>query len=216
MDTEKAENQLAEGGRLERVFEFLDCIEDYHPSHLVAWLQSRLVTIEELPVTVTRPFQDHYGKLEIPPDADTASIRRAYRKLALVTHPDKPNGDRQRFEEVSHAYEVLTDPVQREAYDHECLRRAAALEEAALRTLKLRLRPTREVASDFGRDLERLSSRAREAMWSAVDSLHSMVTVQFATSGVERVQRVERAEHPRPRTSAAEAERAGPSGGDFL
>ncbi|CAL1164565.1 unnamed protein product [Cladocopium goreaui] len=185
METGNVENQLAEG-RLEKVFEFLDCIEDYHPSHLVAWLQSRLVTIEESAVPVTRPFQDHYAKLEVAPDADIASIRRAFRKLALVTHPDKPSGDRQRFQEVSHAYEVLADPIQREAYDHERLRRAAVVEEATLRTLKLRLRPTREVANDFGKDLERLRARAHEALWSAVDSLQTMtglITVQFAPSG---------------------------------
>ncbi|CAK9008286.1 Protein SIS1 [Durusdinium trenchii] len=192
--------QLAAGDGVDRfdIFEFLDRIEDYHPSHLVAWLQSRLVTIEELPA-VNRPFQDHYGKLEVPPDADLASIRRAYRKLALLTHPDKPNGDRQRFEEVSRAYEILTDPAQREAHDQERLRRAAALEEAALRTLKLRFRPSRDVASDFGRDLENLTGRAREVLWSAMGSLHSMVAVQFAEK-----------QPAEPQTAA------GPEGSNFL
>eukprot|EP00913_Durusdinium_trenchii_P000160 g144.t1 len=133
--------QLAAGDGVDRfdIFEFLDRIEDYHPSHLVAWLQSRLVTIEELPAMPIWPASG--------------------------------------AQEVSRAYEILTDPAQREAHDQERLRRAAALEEAALRTLKLRFRPSRDVASDFGRDLENLTGRAREVLWSAMGSLHSMVAV---------------------------------------
>ncbi|CAE7024301.1 YSL6 [Symbiodinium natans] len=88
-----------EGGaaaRLAQIFEFLDRIEDYHPSHLVAWLQSRLVTIEEVPMASAAPFQDHYDKLDLPCDADPASIRRAYRKLALATHPETSHSVNQR------------------------------------------------------------------------------------------------------------------------
>ena len=58
------------------------------------------------------------------PCRDDATIKRSYRKLALQLHPDKVQGDEHekkaaadKFAEVSHAYEVLTDPEKRNIYD---------------------------------------------------------------------------------------------------
>ncbi|CAE7804286.1 dnaJ [Symbiodinium sp. CCMP2592] len=174
-----------EGGasaRLAQIFEFLDQIEDYHPSHLVAWLQSRLVTIEEVPMAPVAPFQDHYDKLDVASDADPASIRRAYRKLALATHPDKPNGDRVLFEEVARAYAVLSDPQQREVYDVERMRVISGNPEAtSLRALKLRLRPGREVASELGADATALASRLREMLASHLAALQRYAAECAAT-----------------------------------
>ncbi|CAJ1422195.1 unnamed protein product [Effrenium voratum] len=188
------------GERRLDVFEFLDRIEDYHPSHLVAWLQSRLVTIEEVAMPGL-PFQDHYCKLEVSPDADAAAVRRAYRKLALVTHPDKPTGDRQRFEEISRAHEVLTDPALREVFDRERVQRAT--EELSLRARKLRLRPSTEVAKELGRDLEQLGGRAREALLAAVEALRQKVAELAA-------------KEPQGDLLAGAAQPAGPLGSNFL
>jgi tetratricopeptide (TPR) repeat protein len=67
----------------------------------------------------------HYELLEIKRDADRKTIARAYRDLALVWHPDKWAGKplprlreaEERFKAISNAYQVLTDPGARAAYD---------------------------------------------------------------------------------------------------
>lgn len=68
--------------------------------------------------------RDYYDLLQVPRSANDAQIKRAYRKLALKMHPDKVQGSEeekkaaaQKFADVSHAYEVLTDPEKRKVYD---------------------------------------------------------------------------------------------------
>lgn len=57
-----------------------------------------------------------YELLEIAKDADAKVIKKAYRKKALKYHPDK-GGDEKKFQEISKAYEILSDPAQRQIYD---------------------------------------------------------------------------------------------------
>ena len=54
--------------------------------------------------------------MEIDPKASADDIRRSYRKKAVKLHPDK-GGDQQKFQELQHAYEILSDPEKREVYD---------------------------------------------------------------------------------------------------
>jgi molecular chaperone DnaJ len=63
--------------------------------------------------------QDLYDLLGVARDADADTIKKAYRRLARQLHPDvNPNPETQeRFKEVSRAYEVLSDPQKRAAYD---------------------------------------------------------------------------------------------------
>jgi len=63
---------------------------------------------------------DFYGILGIGPDASTADIKRAYRRLARQYHPGINPGDRaaqERFARISEAYETLVDPGRRREYD---------------------------------------------------------------------------------------------------
>ncbi len=62
---------------------------------------------------------DLYELLGVSRDADAATIKKAYRGLARQLHPDvNPDPSTQdRFKEVSRAYEVLSDPQKRAAYD---------------------------------------------------------------------------------------------------
>jgi molecular chaperone DnaJ len=62
---------------------------------------------------------DHYEVLGVARDASADEVKKAYRKLARQLHPDvnpSPEAEEQ-FKLVTHAYEVLSDPVQRQNYD---------------------------------------------------------------------------------------------------
>jgi molecular chaperone DnaJ len=63
---------------------------------------------------------DHYEVLGVAREASTEEIKKAYRKLARELHPDvNPGADAsERFKLVTHAYDVLSDPRQREQYDN--------------------------------------------------------------------------------------------------
>jgi len=65
------------------------------------------------------PDPDLYSVLGVDRDADADAIKKAYRRLARQLHPDvNPDPETQeRFKEVSRAYDVLSDPQKRAAYD---------------------------------------------------------------------------------------------------
>jgi DnaJ family protein C protein 7 len=64
--------------------------------------------------------KDYYKILNIEKDASDSEIKKAYRRLAIQTHPDKNPDDPQaeeRFKDVGEAYETLSDPEKKERYD---------------------------------------------------------------------------------------------------
>ena len=64
--------------------------------------------------------KDFYSVLGVPKDADAATIKKAYRKLARQMHPDHNPGDAKaeaKFKDVGEAYAVLSDAEQRGQYD---------------------------------------------------------------------------------------------------
>jgi len=57
-----------------------------------------------------------YEELGVSTDADAEQIKAAFRRRARETHPDQ-GGDREEFQRVQAAYEVLSDPKKRAHYD---------------------------------------------------------------------------------------------------
>jgi molecular chaperone DnaJ len=69
-------------------------------------------------MAATKP--DLYKILGVGKNASDEEIKKAYRRLARRYHPDTNQGDaraEERFKEVSAAYDVLSDPEKRSAYD---------------------------------------------------------------------------------------------------
>ena len=60
----------------------------------------------------------HYQILELSPTASMASIRKNYIRLAKIYHPDVYKGkDKNRFEKINEAYQILSDKAKRRKYD---------------------------------------------------------------------------------------------------
>ncbi|CAR21179.1 J domain-containing protein [Lachancea thermotolerans] len=63
---------------------------------------------------------EYYDLLGIQPDASATEIKKAYRKKAMLTHPDKHPDDPEaqaKFQAIGQAYQVLSDPELRSRYD---------------------------------------------------------------------------------------------------
>ncbi len=61
--------------------------------------------------------KDYYTILGVQRTASDDEIKKAYRSLALLHHPDKEKGDEEKFKEINEAYSVLKDPAKRRQYD---------------------------------------------------------------------------------------------------
>jgi molecular chaperone DnaJ len=61
-----------------------------------------------------------YATLDVSKESTPAEIKKAYRRLAMKFHPDRNPGDTEaesKFKEVSHAYEILSDPEKKNNED---------------------------------------------------------------------------------------------------
>ncbi|HUQ95314.1 MAG TPA: DnaJ domain-containing protein [Bryobacteraceae bacterium] len=69
-------------------------------------------------MSVPDEFVDFYELLQVSPNAENETIQRVFRLLAQRLHPDnKETGNEKVFQGTLRAYQTLSDPVQRAAYD---------------------------------------------------------------------------------------------------
>lgn len=58
-----------------------------------------------------------YNDLGIDSNATSIDIKKAFRKLSMTYHPDRENGNEERYKKINHAYQVLSDTAKRKEYD---------------------------------------------------------------------------------------------------
>ncbi|KAF3008524.1 hypothetical protein E8E13_006096 [Curvularia kusanoi] len=107
---------LGESGNWQEAVRELKQIQEENPSEPNIAKDIRNAELEEKKAK----RKDYYKILGIEKDATEQQIKKAYRKLAIVHHPDKNPGDEEaaeRFKEIQEAHETLSDEQKRERYD---------------------------------------------------------------------------------------------------
>ena len=145
------------------------------------------------------PDSTHYDILDVPRNASQADIATAYRRLALIYHPDvdKSPGATRRFQRINAANQALSDPQSRSTYDVETRGRdqsRQASQEAARR-------------EEARRAAERAREEARRASESARRRAEESAGRERARQAAERVQEeVRRAAESAQKRAEQEAE----------
>src|SRR5207249_1916545 len=86
----------------------------------VDWRRTPKSAIRNAGFMMASTKRDYYEVLEIDRGADSETITKAYRKLAMKFHPDRNVGDgsaEDKFKEAAEAYDVLRDPEKKARYD---------------------------------------------------------------------------------------------------
>jgi DnaJ homolog subfamily C member 7 len=99
---------LGEQGDWESALREYKALQESHPAEPGI---SREIRTAELELKKSKR-KDYYKILDVPRDASDTDIKKAYRRLAIVHHPDKnpdDEGAAERFKDVGEAYETLSD-----------------------------------------------------------------------------------------------------------
>ncbi|KAI0249867.1 DnaJ domain-containing protein [Lactifluus subvellereus] len=113
--------------------------------------------------------QDYYAILQVEENASADEIRRSFRRLALLHHPDKnhddPEGATRRFAALQQAYEVLSDEQERAWYD---THRSALLPEPDAETVvnDVKKGASSSRARDRGLTVRHLQAFLNPSIWS--------------------------------------------------
>lgn len=109
---------------------------------------------------------DYYQVLGVSRNVDQKEIKKAYKRLALLYHPDKNQSEEasQKFQEISEAYEVLSDPEKKRHFD----RFGAARDES--RPTVFVFRNPREIFEEFFSPFSDFFERPTEIPSESADS----------------------------------------------
>jgi molecular chaperone DnaJ len=126
-------------------------------------------------------LKDYYDILKVAPHATLQEIKQAYRRLAMMYHPDKTKNDPYagaKYEEIREAYEVLSNPGKKEAYlqerwyDQSIGRKRKVVDITPVSILKLSLELEKYVSS---LDVHRMN---KEGLYNHINELISSDTIE--------------------------------------
>ncbi|XP_025097112.1 translocation protein SEC63 homolog [Pomacea canaliculata] len=80
---------------------------------IIGWIIFFLLAYKVSRIQLDYVEYDPFSELEIDREASQSEIRRAYRRLSLIYHPDKETGDQKKFMRIAKAYAALTDEESR-------------------------------------------------------------------------------------------------------
>ncbi|KAI1143791.1 hypothetical protein F5Y05DRAFT_362585 [Hypoxylon sp. FL0543] len=109
-------NALGQAGKWEEAVREWKSVQEMDPEDRTIAKEIRRAELE----LKKSQRKDYYKILGVEKGADEQAIRKAYRKLAIIHHPDKnPNDEEaaERFKDIGEAYETLSDPQKRARYD---------------------------------------------------------------------------------------------------
>lgn len=84
---------------------------------IIGWLVFALVVYKVSQFDYEMANFDPYEIMGVPPGATQAEIRKMYKKMSLVLHPDKEGGDEKKFMMLTKAYQALTDAEARKNWE---------------------------------------------------------------------------------------------------
>lgn len=126
----------------------------------------------------------HYEMLRVSPEASHEMLREAFKRHVLSTHPDK-GGSAESFHQLYHAYEVLSDPCQRQSYDLSIRNRAVPSKSLDLPKSSRTKRQRRSVESSLFQLLQQLPSAERRKIFQTL-SPEQRRSLETSLQGVAR------------------------------
>lgn len=129
---------------------------------------------------------NYYKRLKVSPDATTAQIKSAYRRLARKKHPDLNKGDEnltREFAKVSDAYQVLVDPQKRAKYDRQRLQASYTDTNSVLGSENPHARRARQVAIErrYNDIIDRLIADERQESLALQRIIYPIVALFIST-----------------------------------
>ncbi len=130
---------------------------------------------------------NYYKVLRVSQDASRAEIRSAYRKLARKKHPDVNNGDAgasREFAYIAKAYQVLSNPKDRAAYDKQMLRERFSSRDSIFNSDNPHARRVRQMAYEkrYNAIIDRMMEEERKESLALQKVIFPVVALFVSTS----------------------------------